>query len=228
MNLSNALSLLLQNEAKRPSRETALFDTTLVDRNAKNFPSNDTWWRTGALCIGMLNHNPSVATVMIIVGAKEDKRYAITAGSTPVLVEFSTNDMKQVNMRLAKTSTEHDTKLFVTTACADGLKRGIRILPLRTEYVHHAFTNSNEPRHPHELYNSLKNIKTPSVKMLQAWSEAAALKTNTDAICSAVELNPTVVLQFKDKSAWQTFRDITDAFTVQDQDHNKFIDTLLE
>jgi hypothetical protein len=75
MNLSNALSLLLQNEAKRPSRETALLDTTLVNRNAENFPSNDTWWRTGALCIGMLNHNPSVTTVMIIVGAKEDKRY---------------------------------------------------------------------------------------------------------------------------------------------------------
>jgi hypothetical protein len=78
MNLSNALSLLLQSEAKRPTRETALFDTTIVDRNNENFPSNDTWWRTGALCIGMLNHSPSVATVMTIVGAKENKRYAVT------------------------------------------------------------------------------------------------------------------------------------------------------
>jgi hypothetical protein len=159
MNLSNALSLLLQSEAKRPTRETALFDTTIVDRNNKNFPSNDTWWRTGALCIGMLNHNPFVATVIIIVGAKENKRYAITTESTPALVEFSTDNMKQVNMRLAKTSTERDTKLFVTTACANGLKRGTRIIPLRTEYVHHAFTDANQPRHPHELYNSLKNIK---------------------------------------------------------------------
>jgi hypothetical protein len=228
MNLSNALSLLLQNEAKRPSRETASFDTTLADRNAENFPSNDTWWRTGALCIGMLNHNPSAATVMIIAGAKEDKRYAITTESTPVLVEFSTGDMKQVNMRLAKTSTERDIKLFVTTACANGLKRGTHIIPLRTEYVHHTFTNASQPRHPYELYNSLKNIKTPSVKMLQAWSKEAALKTNTDAIRSAVELNPTIVPQFEDKSAWQTFRDITDAFTVQDQDQDEFIDTLLE
>jgi hypothetical protein len=176
----------------------------------------------------MLNHNPSVATVMIIVGAKENKRYAITTESAPALLEFSTDDMKQVNMRLAKTSTERDTKLFVTTACANGLKRGTRIIPLQTEYVHHAFTNANQPRHSHELYNSLKNIKTPSVKMLQAWSKAAALKTNTDAIRSAVELNPTLIPQFEDKSAWQTFRDITDAFTVQDQDHNKFIDTLLK
>jgi hypothetical protein len=228
MNLSNALSLLLQREAKRPTRETALFDTTIVDRNNENFPSNDTWWRTGPLCIGMLNHNPSVATVMIIVGAKENKRYAITTESTPVLVEFSTNDMKQVNMRLAKTSTERDTKLFDTTACANGLKQGTRIIPLQTEYVHHAFTDANPLRHPHELYNSLKNIKTPSVKMLQAWSKAAALKTNTDAIRSAVELNPTLIPQFEDKSAWQTFRDITDAFTVQDQDHDDFIDTLLK
>jgi hypothetical protein len=90
------------------------------------------------------------------------------------------------------------------------------------------FTNSDEPRHPHELYNSIKNIKTPGVKMLQAWSKAAALKTNTDAIRSAIELNPTVVPQFEDKSAWQTFRDITDAFTVQDQDHDEFIDALLK
>jgi hypothetical protein len=67
----------------------------------------------------------------------------------------------------------------VTTACANGLKRGTRIIPLQTEYVHHAFTDANQPHHPHELYNSLKNIKTPSVKMLQAWSKAAALKTNT-------------------------------------------------
>jgi hypothetical protein len=115
MNLSNALNLLLQSEAKRPAQETVLFDTTIVDRNTENFHSNDTWWRTGALCIGMLHHNPSIATVMIIVGAKENKRYAITTESTPALVEFSTNDMKQVNMRLAKTSTERDTKLFVTT-----------------------------------------------------------------------------------------------------------------
>jgi hypothetical protein len=79
MNLSNPLSLLLQSEAKRLLRETALFDTTIVDR----------WWRTGALCIGMLNHNPSVATVMIIVGAKENKRYAITTKSTPVLVCYA-------------------------------------------------------------------------------------------------------------------------------------------
>jgi hypothetical protein len=64
--------------------------------------------------------------------------------------------------------------------------------------------------------------------MLQAWTKAAALKTNTDAIRSAVELNPTVVPQFEDKSASQTFCDITDAFTVQDQDHDKFIDTLLK
>jgi hypothetical protein len=130
MYLSNALSLLLQNEAKRPSPETALFDTTLVNMNAKNFPSNDTWWRTGAQCIGMLNHNPSITTVMIIPGAKKDKRYAIMTESTPVLVEFSTDDMKQVNMRLAKTSIERDTKLFVTTACVNGLKRGTRIIPL--------------------------------------------------------------------------------------------------
>jgi hypothetical protein len=64
--------------------------------------------------------------------------------------------------------------------------------------------------------------------MLQAWSKAAALKTNTDAICSSVELNPTLIPQFEDKSAWQTFCDITDAFTVQDQDHDDFIDTLLK
>jgi hypothetical protein len=43
--------------------------------------------------------------------------------------------------------------------------------------------------------------------MLQAWSKAAALKTKMDAIRSAVKLNPTVVPQFQDKSAWQTFHD---------------------
>jgi hypothetical protein len=74
MNLSNVLSLLLQSEAKSPSRATASFDTTLVNRNAENFPRNNTWWRTGAICIGMLNHNPTVTTVMIIVSAIEVKR----------------------------------------------------------------------------------------------------------------------------------------------------------
>jgi hypothetical protein len=132
MNLSNALSLLLQSEAKRPSQETALFDTTIVDRNTKNFPSNDTWWRTGALCIGMLNHNPSVATVMIIVGAKENKRYAITTKSTPVLVEFSTDDMKQVNMRLAtnKHGTRHQ------TLCHHCMHQWAQ-----ARYTHHSVTN---------------------------------------------------------------------------------------
>jgi hypothetical protein len=112
--------------------------------------------RIGALCIGMLNHNP---IVMIIVGAKEDKCYTITAEPTPVLVEFSTEGMKQVNMRLAKTSTERDTKLFVTAACANGLKQGTCSIPLRTEFVHHTFSDSSEPHHLHELYNSLKNIR---------------------------------------------------------------------
>jgi hypothetical protein len=64
--------------------------------------------------------------------------------------------------------------------------------------------------------------------MLQTWIKAAALRTNIDAIHSAVELNPTLIPQFEDKSAWQTFRNITDAFTVQDKDHDKFIDTLLK
>jgi hypothetical protein len=64
--------------------------------------------------------------------------------------------------------------------------------------------------------------------MLQAWAKAAALKTNTDAIRSAIELKPSVIPQFEDKSVWQTFRGITDAFTVQDQDHNNFIDALLK
>jgi hypothetical protein len=102
----------------------------------------------------MLNHNPSVATVMIIVGAKENKRYAITTESTPALVEFSTDDMKQVSMRIAKTSTESDTKLFVTTACANGLKRGTRIIryeqnmfitPLPMQINHATPTNYTTP-----------------------------------------------------------------------------------
>jgi hypothetical protein len=37
--------------------------------------------------------------VMIIVGAKENKRYTITAEPIPVLVKFSSNNMKEVNMR---------------------------------------------------------------------------------------------------------------------------------
>lgn len=228
MNLSNALSLLLQNEAKRSARTRALFDITLSNRNAEHFPSNDTWWRTGSLCIAMLNHNPSVTTVMIVVGAKENKRYAITAEPTPVLVEFSTDDMKEVNMRLAKTSTEKDTKLFVTSACAIPLKRGTRIVPLRTEYVKYAFSETNEPRHPYEFYSAIKNIKTPGIRMIQAWAKAAALKTTSDAVRSAIELKPTRLSQFEDRTAFQVFRDITDAFTDQEHDHVDFIDALLK
>lgn len=36
---------------------------------------------------------------MIIIGAEENKRYAITAKPIPVLVEFSSDNMKEVNMR---------------------------------------------------------------------------------------------------------------------------------
>ena len=228
MNLTNALSLLLQTEAKRPARETALFNTTVEPRNSEHFPTNDTWWKTGSLCVAMLHHNPSVVTIMIVVGARANKRYAITAEPTPVLVEFSTNDMKELNMRVAKTSTEKDHKLFVTEPCANGLRRGTRIVPLRTEYITHAFNEANEPCHPHEFYQALKDIKTPGVKMIQAWAKAAALKTGTDAVRSAIELRPRLIPQFEDNLAHQMASDIKDAFIEDETDHEEFVDSLLK
>jgi hypothetical protein len=175
MNLTNALLLLLQTEAKRPSCETALFNTTVEPRNSNHFPTNDTWWKTGSLCVAMLHHNPSVVTIMIVVGARENKHYAITAETTPVLVEFSTDDMKELNMRVAKTSTENDPKLFVTKACANRLRSGTRIVPLRTEYITLAFNDANEPRHPHEFYQALKDmhgLKQKRSRQARIWSEA--------------------------------------------------------
>ena len=228
MNLANALSLLLQKEAARPSRETALFNTTIEPRNTEHFPTNDTWWKTGSLCIAMLHHNPSVVTPMMIVGARANKRYAITTEATPALVEFSTDDMKETKMRVAKTSTEKDTKLFVTEACAYGVRRGTRIVPLRFELLQHVFNEANEPRHPHELYHALKDIKTPSVRMLQAWAKAACLKTGTPAIRSSIELNPKRLPQFEDNLAHQVSSDITDAFIDEEAAHDDFVEALLK
>ena len=131
-------------------------------------------------------------------------------------------------MRVAKTSTENDHKLFVTKACANGLRRGTRIVPLRTEYITHAFNEANEPCHPHEFYQALKDIKTPGVKMIQAWAKAAALKTGTDAVRSAIELRPRLIPQFEDNLAHQMASDIKDAFIEDETDHEEFVDSLLK
>ena len=225
MILHLALRILLQQEALRPQRETALIDTIVHQRNNDHFPSNDTWWKPGSLCIGVLNHNPTVAMPMIIVGARENNRYAITAEDTPVLLQFSPEDMGEVAMRVAKASTEKDAQKFVTKACANGIKRGTKIIPLRTAFLKYVLENNGGLRHPHRVYQAVKDIKTPDVKMFQAWAKAAALKKDADTDRSAIELSPTSLTQFPNMQAYQIARDLTDAF---DNDVNEeFIDQLL-
>ncbi|OEU06075.1 hypothetical protein FRACYDRAFT_256487 [Fragilariopsis cylindrus CCMP1102] len=157
MSLQNTLASLLLSEAHRPAQDTALFNTASFETNSEHFPISDAWWNTGSICVAMLQHEPGLVAAMMIVGVEGDKRYAITLESTPKLVEFITDDLMQLPMKLAKVSTQKDTKLFVPASCANGLRRGLRIAPLRTEYLHFAFNEDSTPRHPHEFYHALKD-----------------------------------------------------------------------
>ena len=228
MSLQNTLASLLLSEAHRPAQDTALFNTASFETNSEHFPVSDAWWNTGSICVAMLQHEPGVVTAMMIVGVEGDKRYAITLESTPKLVEFTTDDLMQIPMKLAKVSTQKDTKLFVPTSCANGLRRGLRIAPLRTEYLHFAFNEDATPRHPHEFYHALKDIKDGNVRMIQAWAKAACLKTSSLTIRSAIELSPTILPQFADPIAYQKYRDISDAFVDEDDAHDVFVAALLK
>ena len=98
--------------------------------NADGFPTSDAFMQPGALLAAITSDAPDKASLLLTIGAKTNKRYALALlDDTSTFLEISDSMLSEISLDLAHI-TGYPATGYGTRTTGRKLKKGRRILPL--------------------------------------------------------------------------------------------------
>lgn len=174
---------------------TALAADTAVDwaqffgqdaLNDDSFPASHEYMQPGALIAAVTNANPGRASILLTIGAKQEKRYALALfedQATFLELDRSAKDLIQLDL---VHMTGYPTSGYGSRTTKHPIAHGRRLLPLGPDDIKKWFANTSATR-AIELLRTLRPVSNG----LENWLRAACVAVDTDKNISQVQVEVT-------------------------------------
>ena len=190
----------LERLANNPSLDlNSIFEPNIL--NADGFPISDAFMQPGALLAAITSNAPEKASLLLTIGAKTNKRYALALlDDSSTFLEISDDMLNEIKLDLAHI-TGYPATGYGTRKTGRKLKQGRRILPLGPKDIKEWLSKTTTTKAV-EMMKGLTKTKS-----FENWVRAAALSKLNDTGTSQVQVTASPI-DPKDipQEVWDQFR----------------------
>ena len=169
--------------------------------NADGFPTSDAFMQLGALLVAITSNTPDKASLLLTIGAKTNKRYALALlDNTSTFLEISDNMLTKILLNLAHV-TGYPATGYGTCTTGHKLKKGRCLLPLGPKDIKEWLSKTTTTK----AVKMMKGLN--KTKSFENWVRAAALSKPNKTGTSQVQVTASPI-DPKDipKEVWDQFR----------------------